>query len=205
MSGRQRISVMPSKEEASKKWEKKKKRQREDGENVGGDVRVSVGHDQSWPPTGAVNQATTEAANYREITHLAPLPCFAAGTGWGWGCTPTLSSALGPSYAHEWFINLHQSFPFRFIFSPTLSQKYPNVILLHCTESWRVAVVMFSMIFGGYLNQSYLQAGVSMVPQTQTQSCKKLKFFALKHQASLNLLDIINYLLTNAMTNMRLN
>lgn len=123
--------------------------------------------DQSRPPTGAVNQTTTEAANYREITHLASQPCLAAGTGYGWGCSLTLSSALGPSHAHEWFINPHQSFPFRFIFSPTLSQKYPNIILLHFTESCWVAVVMFSMIFGGYLNQSYLQPGVSMAPQTR--------------------------------------
>lgn len=161
--------------------------------------------DQSWPPTGAVNQTTTEAANYREITHLASKPCFAAGTRWGRGCSLTLSSALGPSRAHESFIIPHQSFPFRFIFSRTLSQKYPNIILLHFTESCRVAVVMFSMIFGGYLNQSYLQAGVSMAPQTQTRSCYQFKCSAMEHQASLNLLDVINYLLTNAITNMRLN
>lgn len=33
--------------------------------------------DQSWPPTGAVKQTTTEASNYREITHLASQPLLA--------------------------------------------------------------------------------------------------------------------------------
>lgn len=64
---------------------------------------------------------------------------------------------------------------------------------------------MFSMTSGGSLNQSYRQAGIGMAPRRQTQSCYELKSVALKHQASLNLLDIINYLLTNAITIMRLN
>lgn len=156
-------------------------------------------------PLGLLTRWKTEAANYRKITHFASLPCLAARIGWGWGCRLTLSYALGPSHAHEWFINPHQSFPFRFIFSPSLSQKYLNIILRHFTESCRVAVVMFPMIFGGFLNQSYLQPGVSAAPQTQTQSCYQFKCFPMKHQAPLNLLDVINYLLTNAITNMRLN
>lgn len=68
-----------------------------------------------------------------------------------------------------------------------------------------MAVVMFPMISGGSLNQSYRQAGVGVAPQRQTQSCYESKSVALKHQASLNLLDIINYLLTNAIAIVRLN
>lgn len=95
-------------------------------------------------------------------------------------------------------------FPNHFHFnssSAPLSQKYPYIILRQFTESCRVAIVMFSMIFGSYLNQSYLQPGVSMAPQTQTLRCYQFKCSAMKHQDSLNLLDVINYLLTNVITN----
>lgn len=73
------------------------------------------------------------------------------------------------------------------------------------SSSCLVAVVMSSMISGGYSNKSYLQPGISMAPQTQTQSCYQFKCSAMKNQASLNLLDVINYLLTNVIGNKRLN
>ncbi len=142
--------------------------------------------DQNLPPTEAVYQTITHQAATVEKSHsIAAMPCCRNGMRWGYSLT--LSYASGPSLAHEWFINPHQSFPFRFILSPTLSQKHPNIILLHFTESCQVALVMFQRYLRGYLNQSYLELGVSMAPQSQTQSCYQFKCFAMKHQMSLNL------------------
>lgn len=111
------------------------------------------GDDQSWPPTGAVNQATIEAANYREITHLALLPRFAAGTEdgwWWWGERYSLVSSFGP-ILYLWII--YQSSPIISIWinlqSPDLNLKYPNVVLLW----YRLLVSIWSNVFSDIWRQ----------------------------------------------------